>query len=475
MRPVSVKIAPTATLTEWVKTQEAAKDFYVLDECELRDTDEDGGVVRCKRQDLTSDEIQLHLSSGKLVTQLSLAWQDKLSFVLDDKLVVKRLRFEDLLQEKAEQDGGDDSLSQLDASFTLMMLTLVEFLPQLIEALGGEEIPRASDTRARPLPGAFPLRNEHARTGRPEPLRRQYLRPLDPAVRPAGLLPAGLVPAPGEMDSAAARPDHVRHGPDPEDRRLPRGGAPPLRVLIGVLAQFLIMPGLAWLLCQVLRLPPEVAVGVILVGCCPGGTASNVMTWFARGDLALSVAITAVTTLLAPLVTPALIWLLASAWLPVQFGALFMSILQVVLLPIALGLIAQRLLGVRVRHLVEVLPLVSVVSIVIIVAAVVAASQAKIAESGLLIMAVVVLHNGLGLALGYLAGKLFGMPLAQRKTLSIEVGMQNSGLGAALASAHFSPLAAVPSALFSVWHNLSGSLLAALFRRMKDESDKPAD
>ncbi|WP_337056258.1 bile acid:sodium symporter family protein [Pseudomonas sp. USHLN015] len=249
----------------------------------------------------------------------------------------------------------------------------------------------------------------------------------------------------------------------------------PLRVLIGVLAQFLIMPGLAWLLCQVLRLPPEVAVGVILVGCCPGGTASNVMTWFARGDLALSVAITAVTTLLAPLVTPALIWLLASAWLPVQFGALFMSILQVVLLPIALGLIAQRLLGVRVRHLVEVLPLVSVVSIVIIVAAVVAASQAKIAESGLLIMAVVVLHNGLGLALGYLAGKLFGMPLAQRKTLAIEVGMQNSGLGAALASAHFSPLAAVPSALFSVWHNLSGSLLAALFRRMKDESDKPAD
>ncbi|MBB4817303.1 BASS family bile acid:Na+ symporter [Pseudomonas alcaligenes] len=248
----------------------------------------------------------------------------------------------------------------------------------------------------------------------------------------------------------------------------------PLRVLIGVLAQFLIMPGLAWLLCQVLRLPPEVAVGVILVGCCPGGTASNVMTWFARGDLALSVAITAVTTLLAPLVTPALIWLLASAWLPVQFGALFMSILQVVLLPIALGLIAQRLLGVRVRHLVEVLPLVSVVSIVLIVAAVVAASQAKIAESGLLIMAVVVLHNGLGLALGYLAGKFFGLPLAQRKTLAIEVGMQNSGLGAALASAHFSPLAAVPSALFSVWHNLSGSLLAALFRRMKDESDKPA-
>jgi len=246
----------------------------------------------------------------------------------------------------------------------------------------------------------------------------------------------------------------------------------PLRVMVGVLAQFIIMPALAWLLCRLLGLPAEIAVGVILVGCCPGGTASNVMTWFARGDVALSVAITSVTTLLAPLVTPALIWLLASAWLPVKFAALFWSIVQVVLLPIALGLVAQRLLGRRVQAAVEVLPLVSVVSIVAIVAAVVAASQAKIAESGLLIMAVVVLHNSLGLGLGYLAGRLMGLPLAQRKTLSIEVGMQNSGLGAALASAHFSPLAAVPSALFSVWHNLSGPLLASFYRRMRDTRDE---
>ncbi len=242
----------------------------------------------------------------------------------------------------------------------------------------------------------------------------------------------------------------------------------PIRVLIGVLAQFVIMPGLAWLLCRLLQLPAEIAVGVILVGCCPGGTASNVMTWLSRGDVALSVAITSVTTLLAPLVTPALVWLLASAWLPVSFAAMFLSILQVVLVPIALGLLAQRLLGERTRQVAEVLPLVSVFSIVVIIAAVVAASQARIAESGLLIMAVVMLHNGFGLLLGYLTGKLTGMPLAQRKALAIEVGMQNSGLGAALANAHFSPLAAVPSALFSVWHNLSGSLLAALFRRMED-------
>ena len=142
VRPLAVKMAPTATLTDWVKTQQAAADFFVLDECELRDVNEDGGVVRCKRQDLTSEEIQLHLSSGKLVTQLSLAWQDKLSFVLDDKLVIKRLRFEDLLQDQAAQDGGDDDLGQQDASFTLMMLTFSDFLPALFEALGGEEIPQ---------------------------------------------------------------------------------------------------------------------------------------------------------------------------------------------------------------------------------------------------------------------------------------------------------------------------------------------
>ena len=232
--------------------------------------------------------------------------------------------------------------------------------------------------------------------------------------------------------------------------------------------------GVAWLLCQVFHLPPEIAVGVILVGCCPSGTSSNVMTWLARGDLALSVAIAAVTTLLAPLLTPALIWLLASAWLPVSFMELFWSILQVVLLPIVLGVLAQRLLGARVRFAVDVLPLVSVVSIVIIVAAVVAASQAQIAKSGLLIMAVVILHNSFGYLLGYFTGRLFKLPLAQRKSLALEVGMQNSGLGAALASAHFSPLAAVPSALFSVWHNISGALLSTYFRRMSEKEDRLA-
>jgi recombination associated protein RdgC len=142
VRPLTVKIAPTATMTDWVKTQTPAADFYVLDECELRDTGEDGGIVRCKRQDLASEEIQLHLNTGKQVTQLALAWQDKLSFLLDDKMVIKRLKFEELLQDQAEEDGGEEALSQLDASFTLMMLTFGDFLPALFEALGGEDVPQ---------------------------------------------------------------------------------------------------------------------------------------------------------------------------------------------------------------------------------------------------------------------------------------------------------------------------------------------
>src|SRR5690606_30051016 len=173
----------------------------------------------------------------------------------------------------------------------------------------------------------------------------------------------------------------------------------------------------------------------------------------------------------APVVTPALIYLLASAWLEVSATAMFWSIVQVVILPIVLGVIVQSVLGAGVTACVDVLPLVSVVAIVAIVAAVVAGNQQRIATSGLLIFAVVVLHNGLGLLLGYLLAKLFGLNVAQRKTMSIEVGMQNSGLGVALATAHFSPLAAVPSAIFSVWHNISGPIAATVYQRFKD---KPA-
>ena len=248
----------------------------------------------------------------------------------------------------------------------------------------------------------------------------------------------------------------------------------PKDVLVGILGQFIIMPLLAFLLCQVLNLSDEIAAGVILVGCCPGGTASNVMTFLGKGDVPLSVTISACTTLMAPIVTPALIWLFASKWVDVDPVAMFLSIVYIVILPIVAGVIINAFFGGIVKAAVSVLPLISVFAIIAIVAAVVSVSQKQIAQTGAIIFAVVVLHNCLGLALGYLMAKLLGMSLPKKKALSIEVGMQNSGLGVALAMAHFSPLSAVPSAIFSVWHNISGPILATIFANMKDEDEKSA-
>ncbi|MGH6761469.1 MAG: bile acid:sodium symporter family protein [Phyllobacterium sp.] len=251
-------------------------------------------------------------------------------------------------------------------------------------------------------------------------------------------------------------------------------GKRPFDVLIGVASQFLVMPLLAVLLTMLIPMSPEVAAGVILVGCCPGGTASNVMTYLSRGDLALSVACTSVTTLLAPIVTPFLVWMFASQYLPVDAISMFMSIVKVILLPLALGFILQKLLPGVVRTIIPGMPLLSVTGIVLIVAAVVAANKASIVQSGLLIFAVVILHNCLGLLLGYYAAKASGLSMAKRKAISIEVGMQNSGLGAALATVHFSPLAAVPSAVFSVWHNISGALIANHYSGIPNEEKEEA-
>ena len=248
----------------------------------------------------------------------------------------------------------------------------------------------------------------------------------------------------------------------------------PKGVIIGIVSQFVIMPLLAFALAKVFNLPPEIAVGVILVGCCPGGTSSNVMTFLAKGNTALSVTITSCTTLLAPFVTPALIYLLASEWLPVSFMAMFMSVIKVVLIPIILGIIAQFLFKPLVAKSVDILPTVSVAAIVMIVAAVVSGSRDKILETGLIIFAIVILHNGLGYLLGFLVAKLFKLKYEDQKAVSIEVGMQNSGLGAQLAMAHFDPVSAVPSAIFSFWHNISGPILATYWgsKANKKENSK---
>lgn len=236
----------------------------------------------------------------------------------------------------------------------------------------------------------------------------------------------------------------------------------PRDVVLGCLAQFTIMPLLAFFLTKLFGLSPELAVGVILVGTCPGGTSSNVMTYLAKGDVALSVGMTGVSTILAPFLTPVLTYLLAGQTVDVNMMSMFLSIVKVVIVPIALGCIINKLFAEFTRKLVKVLPLVSVTAIVAIVAAVVSANASKIMTSGLLIVMVVMLHNVCGYALGFFIGKALKLETAKCKAVAIEVGMQNSGLATSLAATHFAqyPLATIPGAVFSVWHNISGAIFA---------------
>ena len=238
----------------------------------------------------------------------------------------------------------------------------------------------------------------------------------------------------------------------------------PLPVFIGVVAQFVIMPLAAVALTWALRLPPEIAAGVILVGCAPGGTSSNVVSYLARGDVALSVTMTSVSTLLAPLLTPLLTLWLAGEHMDVSAGPMALSILKMVVLPVGLGLLVRFLMPKFVEKLLPALPWVSVTAIAMIVAIVVAGSRDKLAQAGLIVLIAVILHNAIGYALGYLTGKVTGQPEATSRTMAVEVGMQNSGMAATLATAYLSPLAALPGAVFSVWHNLSGAVLALIFR-----------
>lgn len=245
----------------------------------------------------------------------------------------------------------------------------------------------------------------------------------------------------------------------------------PKSVIIGVVGQFVIMPAIAFALAKCFNLPADLAIGVILVGSCPGGTSSNVMTYLAKGNTALSVACTTISTLLAPLLTPVIFYLLASQWLEIDAAGMFISVLKMVLFPIFLGLMVRALFKKQISEISQTMPLLSVISIVLILAAVVAVSKDKIVESGLLIFGVVVLHNCLGYLVGFFAAKLLGLNIADSKAVSIEVGMQNSGLGAALAAAHFNPIAAVPSAVFSFWHNVSGPILANIFSNIKNDDN----
>jgi BASS family bile acid:Na+ symporter len=241
----------------------------------------------------------------------------------------------------------------------------------------------------------------------------------------------------------------------------------PKDIIIGCMAQFTVMPLLAWGLAKVFQLDEALALGVILVGCCPGGTASNVITYLAKGDLALSVGMTGVSTVLAPLLTPLLTWLLAGESIHVDVAGMLLSILWVVILPIVLGLIIKSLWPKFTEKAMDYLPAFSSVAIAFTVSIVISANASKLLASGFLIILVVMLHNLFGLGLGYLIGRLLGMSEPKKRAVSIEVGMQNSGLASSLATLHFAayPMATIPGAIFSVWHNISGAIVAWLYTK----------
>jgi len=244
----------------------------------------------------------------------------------------------------------------------------------------------------------------------------------------------------------------------------------PWVVGLGVFAQFLIMPLLGWSVATIFNLPPMLKLGVILVSCCPGGTASNVICYLARANVALSVLMTMCSTLAAILFTPLLTKAYASAILDVDAWAMFRSMLTIVLLPVVGGVLINQFFGHKLYAVKKVSPIVSILVIVLIVGGIVGATKSNIiAYFGALLIAIFILH-ALGFLLGYGIGYITKLAEGDKRTLSIEVGMQNSGLGSALAKQHFTLLAATPCAISAVYHCLIGSLLAAIWR--VSETDK---
>ena len=241
----------------------------------------------------------------------------------------------------------------------------------------------------------------------------------------------------------------------------------PKPIVLGLLLQFICMPFFAWGISTWLQLPLALASGMVLVGASPGGTASNVICYLAKGNVALSITITTFSTLLAVIATPTLSLLYLGKHVDVPAMKMLMDIVKIIILPVAAGVIVNQLFGRFLQSTRQVFPLISVFAIVLIIAIIVALNQSRLGSVGVLLIAAVAMHNALGLVVGYWLPRALGMDQRTCKTLSIEVGMQNSGLAVALAVKYFAPVAALPGALFSLWHNLTGSLLASFWSRAK--------
>lgn len=241
----------------------------------------------------------------------------------------------------------------------------------------------------------------------------------------------------------------------------------PRDVFLGMLLQYSIMPLVAVGICHVFKLPPELAIGVILVGCAPGGTASNVMTFIGRGNVALSVSMTLASTIVSPLLTPVLIYVFAGNYVNMSVPAMMLSVVQMVIAPIILGVVLNKYCKNISKAATTVMPLCSVFVIALIAGAIVGKNAEHLMHAGLFLIGVVLLHNLLGMFVGWLVSRLVHLDYDKTTAVSIEVGMQNSGLAAGIAALHFAtnPLAPLPAALFSVCHNVTGSVFAGLRRR----------
>ncbi len=251
----------------------------------------------------------------------------------------------------------------------------------------------------------------------------------------------------------------------------------PKVIFLGTLMQYTIMPLAAWIVCLVLKLPADIATGVILLGSCPGGTASNVISYLAKADVALSIVLTSVSTMLAFLATPFLTWFFIGQVVNVDVTGMLVSVVKIVIVPVVLGLLISYLFEKQIGAVKEVFPAISAAAIVIIIAVIIGTNSGNLAHSGPLVLLAVILHNGLGLASGYWVSKALKLSETEARTISIEVGMQNSGLSVALAIKYFTATAALPGAIFSIWHNLSGAFLAGHWSKQKisnpDESERP--
>lgn len=244
----------------------------------------------------------------------------------------------------------------------------------------------------------------------------------------------------------------------------------PREVLVGTTCHYTIMPIVAYALVMLFDLSPELAVGMVLLGSCPSGTASNVMSFLAKGDVPLAVSVTTVSTLLAPIMMPFLVWALAGQWVEVSFFAMAMTVAKVILGPLAAGIIVHRIVGeAYLQQISKIMVLVSAFAVLAIVGGIIAINGAKILELGAFLIVMVLIHNLAGFALGYFATGRLGMGPRQRHSVTLEVGMQNDALAISLVPIFFTPAVAIPAAIGAALHQVTGSILAGIFARKMDK------